>query len=211
MGRPRSFDLDKALDQALEVFHRNGYEGASVAELTEAMGINPPSLYAAFGNKEALFRRALDRYASRLTCFWTDALNAPTARGMVAILLRETANFLTKDCTPPGCLFVRSAVSCSEATDAIRRELNARRTAGEVAIRERLERAVAEGELPADIDPEDVARYIATVLEGMSVQAAGGATREDLLRVAEFALRTLPSTATDQDAAAGRLAAPAHA
>ena len=104
IGRPREFDLDKALDQALEVFWRNGYEGASIADLTEAMGINPPSLYAAFGNKEGLFRKALDRYVEQRTDFWNEALEAPTARGMVEHLLRDSADFLTEECNPPGCL-----------------------------------------------------------------------------------------------------------
>ena len=85
--------------------------------LTEAMGINPPSLYAAFGNKEGLFRRALDRYVQQRTGFWNEALAAPTARGMIAHLLRESANFLTEKCNPPGCLLVRGALSCSEAAD----------------------------------------------------------------------------------------------
>src|SRR3977135_3622143 len=98
MGRPRAFDMDEALERALQVFWRKGYEGASLTDLTEAMGINPPSLYAAFGNKEGLFRKALDRYAVRRTAFWDEALAAPTAREMVAILLRETALFLTEDC-----------------------------------------------------------------------------------------------------------------
>ena len=89
MGRPREFDLDQALDQALEVFWRNGYEGASIADLTAAMGINPPSLYAAFGNKAGLFRKALDRYVEQRTKFWHDAFEAPTARGVVEHLLRH--------------------------------------------------------------------------------------------------------------------------
>jgi AcrR family transcriptional regulator len=193
MGRPREFDLDEALDRALQVFRRNGYDGSSVAELTEAMGINPPSLYAAFGNKEGLFRQALDRYAVRRTAYWDEALSAPSARGMVEALLRETALFLTGECDPPGCLFVRTAVSCGETEEAIRKELASRRAAGELAIRERLERAKSEGALPPSVNPSDFARYIATVLEGMSVQAAGGATREELLRVADMALRAWPS------------------
>jgi AcrR family transcriptional regulator len=197
MGRPREFKLDEALDRALQVFHRNGYEGSSVAELTEAMGINPPSLYAAFGNKESLFRKALDRYAVRRTAYWDEALSERSARGMVEVLLRETALFLTEECNPPGCLFVRSMVSCGETAEAIRKELASRRMAGEVAIRERLECAKAVGELPPNISPADFARYIATVLEGMAVQAAGGATCEDMLRVAEMALRLWPSALTE--------------
>ena len=193
MGRPREFDVEKALDQALQVFWRNGYEGASVSDLTQAMGINPPSLYAAFGNKEGLFRKALDRYVEQVTKFWDVALEAPTARGMVEHLVRASADFLTEDCNPPGCLFVRSAMLCSEAEEAIRRELTARRAAGEVRLRTRLDRAQAEGEMPADLDPADYARYIMTVLEGMSVRAASGATREQLHKIADMALRGWPA------------------
>jgi AcrR family transcriptional regulator len=193
MGRPREFDVERALDQALQVFWRNGYEGASIADLTAAMGINPPSLYAAFGNKEGLFRKALDRYAAQRTTFWNDALAAPTARAMVEHLLRESADFLTEACNPPGCLFVRGALSCSAAADAIQRELNARRTEGEVKLRERLEHAKSNGEMPPQLDPADYARYIMTVLEGMSVRAAAGATREELHRVADMALRAWPA------------------
>src|SRR5712671_1145407 len=123
IGRPRAFDMDKALGQALHVFWERGYEGTSIADLTAAMGINPPSLYAAFGNKEGLFRKALDRYAEQHMKFWNKALEAPTARGVVEHLLRESANFLTEARNPPGCLFVRGALSCSEAADAIQKEL----------------------------------------------------------------------------------------
>src|SRR5882757_5363678 len=131
MGRPREFDTDQALDKALNVFWRNGYEGTSIADLTEAMGINPPSLYSAFGNKEKLFRKALDRYVQQRTGFWNEAAEKPTARAMVEHLLRESADFLTEECNPPGCMLVRGALSCSEAEDALQRELTARRAIGE--------------------------------------------------------------------------------
>ena len=192
LGRPREFNVDKALDRALEVFWRNGYEGASIADLTEAMGINPPSLYAAFGNKEGLFRKALDRYAQQRAKFWNEALAAPSARAMVEHLLRESANFLTEARNPPGCLMVRSAMSCSEAAEAIRRELASRRAAGEAALRARLRQAKVDGETPAGLQPDDFARYIMTVLEGMSVRAAAGATRKELHKVADVALRAWP-------------------
>src|SRR5262245_8519801 len=193
MGRPREFDLDRALDRALLVFWRNGYEGASVAELTAAMGINPPSLYAAFGNKEGLFRKALDRYAERRGEFWNEALAAPTARAMVELLLRQSADLLTEECSPPGCLFVRGALSCSPEADAIQRELTARRDAREAELRDRLEQAKRGEELPPDFDPADFARYIMTVMEGMSVRAAAGAKREDLHKIADMALRAWPA------------------
>ena len=193
IGRPREFDFDNALDRALLVFWRNGYEGASIADLTDAMGINPPSLYAAFGNKEGLFRKVVDRYVERHACFWEVARAAPTARAMVEHLLRASADFVTDEANPKGCLFVRGPMACSEAANKIRDELVTRRATGEAMLRERLERAVNAGEMSPELDPADYARYIMTVLEGMSVQAAGGASRADLHKVAEMTLRSWPA------------------
>lgn len=193
MGRPREFDVNVALDRALDVFWRNGYEGASIAELTDAMGINPPSLYAAFKNKEGLFRKALDRYVEQRTNFWNEALEKPTAREMVEHLLFGSVDFLTDECTPHGCLLVRSSMSCSAAAESIKRDLAAKRATGEVAMAMRLNEAKRAGEMPADLDPAEFARYIMTVLEGMSVQAANGATRDDLSKTAAMALRAWPA------------------
>jgi AcrR family transcriptional regulator len=192
-GRPREFDPDDALDRALEVFWRKGYEGASLSELTGAMGINRPSLYAAFGNKEELFRKALDRYADGPAAYTREALHAPTARGVVERLLYGATEALTHPDYPPGCLGVHGALSCGEAAESIRDELCARRGAYEVSLRQRFERAKAEGDLSADADCADVARLVMTVMQGMAVQAAGGASREDLRRVAEMMLRTWPA------------------
>jgi AcrR family transcriptional regulator len=192
-GRPREFDIEQALDRALEVFWRNGYEGASIASLTAAMGISPPSLYAAFGNKEGLFRRALDRYvARRRTEYWNDALAQPTARRMLEHLLYESADFLTEKCNPPGCLLVRGALACSETAVPIAKELASRRSEGEALIRARLKAAREAGELPPGLEPDAFARYIMTVLEGMSVRAAAGASRKELHKVAKLALRLWP-------------------
>jgi AcrR family transcriptional regulator len=191
-GRPREFDLDQALDRALEVFWRKGYEGTSLPDLTGAMGINRPSLYAAFGNKEELFRRALDRYAEGPAGYARDALNEPTARGVAERLLRGTIELLSDARHPRGCLLVQGALACGEAADSVRRELVARRVAGEAAIRARFERARADGELPDETDPDALARYLVTVMRGMAVTAASGASREELQRVAEMALRGWP-------------------
>ena len=191
-GRPRSFDMDRALDCALQVFWRKGYEGASLSDLTEAMGINRPSLYAAFGDKEALFRKVLDRYAEGLTSYVREALNQPTARGAIEKLLRGSADRLSNPRNPPGCLNVQGALVCGNAAEGVRRELALRRAAGEGAIRQRLRRARAEGDLPPNANPADLARYVTTVLHGMSVQAAGGATRAELQRVAQTALQAWP-------------------
>lgn len=193
MGRPRAFCVDTALNQALEVFWRKGYEGASLNDLTEAMGINRPSLYAAFGSKEELFRLALDRYAESGPGFvQREALSEPTALAVVTRLLKSHAECLTDPKHPPGCLVVQGALICGEAADEIKNELTARRTGGEADLRKRLERAKAEGDLRPDSNPTALARYIATVEQGMAVQATSGATREDLIAVAEMALKAWP-------------------
>jgi AcrR family transcriptional regulator len=192
IGRPRAFDADEALDRALEVFWRKGYEGATLCDLTAAMGINPPSLYAAFGNKEGLFRKVLDRYWDLRTAFRNEALDAPTARAVAETLLRGTAKFLCDPRHPKGCLAVHGALACGADADCIRKELEARRGASQADILARLKRAKREGDLPADADPAALARYLATVIEGMAVQAASGASRKELERVAETALGAFP-------------------
>ena len=192
LGRPRSFDIDRALDGALHVFWRKGYEGTSLSDLTKAVGVNRPSLYAAFGDKEALFRKALDRYLDGPAAYTQEALKEPTARAVIERLLRGAADLTTAPRNPGGCLTVQGALACSEAGDLIRQELTACRAAGEAAIRRRLEHAKSNGDLPADTDPADLARYVATIVYGIAVQAAGGASRGKLQRVVEMALRTLP-------------------
>jgi AcrR family transcriptional regulator len=196
MGRPREFEVDKALDVALQVFWRKGYEGASMADLTEAMGITKPSLYAAFGNKEELFRKALDRYVDGPGGYFQVALGMPTARAVVEHLLYEAADAVTDPNNPPGCLAVQGALCCGDAAQSIKQELMLRRANGEEDLRKRFDRAIAEGDLPAGSDAADLARYISAILQGMAVQAAGGTSREQLRKIAEMALRTWPPTAS---------------
>jgi AcrR family transcriptional regulator len=191
-GRPRTFDIDEALDAALDLFCRQGYEGTSLSDLTHAMGINRPSLYATFGNKEALFRKVLDRYVERPAAYVREALEEPTARAAVERLLSGAVESLTDPRQPKGCLLVQGALSCGEAAEPIRWELAQRRMAGEAAIRRRLERARAEGDLPPGADPADLARYVATVLQGLAVQAAGGAAPDELRPVVRMALQAWP-------------------
>jgi AcrR family transcriptional regulator len=193
VGRPRAFDVEEALDQALRVFWEKGYEGASLPELTKAMGINRPSLYAAFGNKEQLFRKALDRYEQGPTAYFREALAAPTARQVVERLWAGGINLVTSPRNPRGCFAVQAALVCGDAADPVRAELEARRKAAEKALRRRFQRAKAEGDFPPNADPADLARYAATVLRGMAVQAAGGATRKELQRVAALAMKAWPT------------------
>lgn len=192
-GRPRSFCKDQALDRALEVFWRKGFEGASICDLTEAMGINPPSLYSAFGNKEQLFRQALDRYAEVYAERRREILAAPSAREAMEALLRDAARSLTDKSRPVGCLYVQAIAGASEHAACIREMLKSKREDSEREIRDRLRRAKAEGELPEDVDPAALARYVTTVAQGMSVQAAGGATRKELDRVVDLALGAWPA------------------
>ena len=192
IGRPRAFDVDLALDRALHVFWKKGYEGASLSELTRAMDINRPSLYAAFGNKEQLFRKALDRYAEGPGACVREALKQPTARAVVEKMFRGAIDMVTNPRAPAGCLMVQGALACGDGADSIRQEVSARRVAGETALRHRLQRAKKEGDLPSTADPADLARYIVTVMHGMAVQRASGATRVQLLRVMKAAFRGWP-------------------
>ncbi|MYS24217.1 transcriptional regulator, TetR family [Streptomyces sp. DvalAA-14] len=192
-GRPRSFDSETALDRALELFWRQGYEGTGISDLTKAMGINnAPSLYNAFGNKEQLFRRALDRYADGPARYIREAFAEPTARATVEALLHGAADATTHPAHPRGCITVTGALACAPGAEAARDELTGRRAAGEVALRERLRQARSSGELPAGSDPEGLARYFSTIYQGIAVQAAGGATREQLHQIVDTAMAAWP-------------------
>ncbi|WP_315836166.1 TetR/AcrR family transcriptional regulator [Bradyrhizobium prioriisuperbiae] len=188
MGRPREFDLDAAVAAALPIFLEKGYEGAAFGELIAAMGIKPPSFYAAFGNKEGLFRHVLALYAERGAPVVAEALSQPTAYGVIERLLRLTADADTDPSRPAGCLFVQGALSCSNKATKIRDELTARRTAIEPILRERIEQARTEGDASIEGVPQKVARYISTVVQGMAVQAAGGSTREELHEIVDVVL-----------------------
>lgn len=192
MGRPRAFDKDEVLDRAMELFWRKGYEGASLADLTKAMGINPPSLYAAFGNKEGLLKAVLDRYLEQRATFLDGVMAAPTAREAADRMLRGTADLLTSPDNPPGCLLLQGGLACGAGAEAVPSELAYRRAAGEDRLRERFERAQSDGDLPASVSPAALARYMSAVIQGMGVQAAAGATRADLTEIAELSLAAFP-------------------
>jgi AcrR family transcriptional regulator len=192
LGRPRAFDEEKALDRALQVFWRKGYEGTSLCNLTKAMGIERPSLYAAFGDKATLFRKVLDRYQQGPAAYVNEALNEPTARRAVEKLFSSTIAASTGARNPKGCLLVHGALACGSDADCVRRDLVSRRAAGETLVRKRLQRAITEGDLPADSDPVALARFVITVLHGMAVRAASGAGRKELQGIAETAMRAWP-------------------
>jgi AcrR family transcriptional regulator len=182
-GRPREFCVDHALAQALQVFWSKGYEGASLTDLTEAMGITRPSLYAAFGNKEALFRKALDLYEKEKLDYIGKALAKPTAREVAEAMFMGALDNATGVNQPHGCLRVISSMACGPAAQSIHDEVVKRSDAGRRALIERFERAKAEGDLPAHYDPEGLTRLLIAVLQGISVQANQGASREELERL----------------------------
>ena len=191
-GRPREFDVDEALAAALNVFWSKGYEGASLTDLTEAMGITRPSLYAAFGNKESLFRKALDLYEQEKLAYMRGALEAPTAKGAAERLLRGSLANQCSDCEPKGCLGVISSVACGAEAEAIREEVIKRRQSSHKALVDRFEQAKRDGDLSADADIDGLTGYLFAVMQGMAVQAGAGAKREDLERVLETSLMMWP-------------------
>lgn len=192
MGRHREFDVDQALDCALDVFWRKGYEGASYTDLTQATGVERPALYSAFGNKEALFGRALERYYAHYLNFFPLALEQPTSRKVVEHLLRGAAELHTRYPDRKGCLGIHGALAGSDDAEPVRRALIDARAAGEASLRQRLEQAQQQGDLPPGANCAVLAAFVMTILHGMAVQAKAGFSRAVLEAVAEQALSTWP-------------------
>ncbi|NYI05811.1 TetR/AcrR family transcriptional regulator [Allostreptomyces psammosilenae] len=192
IGRPRGFDADEALERAMLVFWEHGYEGASLAVLTEAMGISAKSMYAAFGNKEELFRKALERYTEGPGGYLTRALEEPTALGVATAILAGAVRTTTRPATPPGCMGVQCALTTSDTGRAVRDLLAAWRNNGCNRVRERFQRAVDEGDLPPGTDPGLLAHYVTTLAFGIAVQATSGVGRDELQGMADAALRNWP-------------------
>jgi AcrR family transcriptional regulator len=188
-GRPRSFDRAAALRRAMEVFWEKGYDGTSMSDLTAAMAINSPSIYAAFGCKEQLFREAVELYSTtdggRI---WSAMIAAPTARGAIEAMLRTTAQEFTRPGRPRGCLVVLSAIHVGEGNEAICLDLRQQRLQNIEQLVQRLDRGIADGELPKSIDRRAIATFYATVQHGMSIQARDGVSRKALLTVADSAM-----------------------
>lgn len=190
-GRPRSFDRTTALEKALMAFWEHGYEATSVSDLTRAMGIGAPSLYAAFGDKRSLFEEVVQAYGARYGSFGDRALaEEPTARAGVERMLREAAAEYTAPGRPHGCLVIHAAANCSTAE--VEESLRRRRNANIAAIESRIDADVAAGVLPADTDAATLARYAGAMIQGMSQQARDGASRTELEALAEIALAVWP-------------------
>jgi AcrR family transcriptional regulator len=193
VGRPRGFDTEEALQRAMVVFWEHGYDGVSLTDLTRAMGITKTSMYAAFGNKEDLFRKALERYAEGPAAYSADSLQEPTARGVATAYLTGSVETSTQGDRPAGCLGVQGFLAAGHLGQSACDALAAWRDDNRRHLRDRFRRAVDEGDLPAGADPDTLARYLMTMANGIAVQAAAGATREELLRVADAALHNWPS------------------
>lgn len=192
MGRRREFDVEEALDAVLCAFWRKGYEGASYTDLTEATGVERPALYSAFGNKEQLFRRALERYYERYMKFIPEALELPTAREVAKHVLYGSVELNTRYPDHAGCLGVNGVLAGSDAAEPVRQALIEFRAAGETRLRQRFERAKVEGDLPDTAKPEVLATFLMAVLHGIAVQAKAGFSRSILEAVAEQALAAWP-------------------
>ena len=206
-GRPLSFDRDAALERAMNVFWERGYEAASIADLTAAMGITPPSLYTAFGDKEKLFLEAIERYALGPGSAAPRALaEEPTARGAIERWLNEAADELTSACHPSGCMLVMATTNCSVAAERVANALAKRRAAGVAGVRQRIQQGIGSGELPAGTDAGALANFYATVYQGMSMQAKDGASHASLLASVDMAMRSWPSAQPSPAAPARRMA-----
>jgi AcrR family transcriptional regulator len=184
--------MDAALDQAMQVFWRKGYEGASMADLTTAMGISSPSVYAAFGNKIGLFKCVLDHYDKTRAGFLLDVLAAPTAKDAASRFLMGVAERATNPSHPPGSLLVQGGLTCGDAAANVPEEVARHRAGAELALRERFECSAAAKELPKGAEPPALARYLVALANGMCVQASSGASREELQQVAQLALAAWP-------------------
>jgi len=191
-GRPRCFDPEQALDQAMHVFWEKGYEGASLHALTAAMRIQPASMYKAFGNKQTLFEKALARYLAGPVAFIRGALSEPTAYAVAERTLRDSAEFLANQHTRCGCMTIQAALVGGKDSEPVREELIALRLRGQEALCRRFRRAQKKGDLAKTADASDLARFVTTIFQGMTIQAINGASLEELLRLAEMALRAWP-------------------
>jgi len=189
-GRPRSFDREAALDAAMQVFWEKGFEGASISDLTSAMGVNPPSLYAAFGDKEQLFLEAADRYMERAdSCPFE---KEPTARGAIEALLRFLASDITDANHPRGCLMMMASATAVNASPKLQKALALKRAESREFLKERIKRGIREGDVPADADAGELADFYSTIISGISQQAREGSTRKSLLATIERAMSLFP-------------------
>lgn len=188
-GRPREFDRTTALRRAMDTFWSHGYQDASITDLTAAMGIAAPSLYAAFGSKAELFREAADLYQAEAAAEAAQALESgPTARASVEGMLRANARLFTRPSAARGCLLTLAASTCREEEDTVRRYLEQSRRDRLRVIERRLGRAAAEGEHLPDVPARELAAYLDTVIQGMAVRAHEGTSLRSLYQTIALVL-----------------------
>lgn len=199
-GRPRGFDRNAALQAAMQVFWLRGYEATSLSDLTKAMGINAPSLYAAFACKEALFEEALELYEAAEGALPQRLLReGRTAKEGFAAMLRFYAGYYVNTDHPPGCMVVLSAIVGAPENKSVRALMTRSRRAAMDALEQRIRRGQTEGDVPATADAAVMAAFYTTLVQGMSIQARDGATKKQLLAIVETAMK-----AWDGMAAAGK-------
>lgn len=193
-GRPPAFNHDDALEKAMQTFWTFGYEGTSMGALIEAMDMNKPSIYAAFGNKEALFNKALDKYLSGPSAFVKEALAEPTSYLVAKAFLTKAVELLTQHQNSRGCMIVQSALSCGPEAEMIQKKLIAYRANLEENFKKRFDLAKDNGDLPEDSNTASLAKYIATIHQGISVQASSGASKNALMGVVDLAMKNWPGS-----------------
>jgi len=191
-GRPRSFDREQALGQAIEVFWKKGFEGTSIADLTEAMGINPPSLYAAFGDKEKLFLEAVESYNAKNanSCPYCEE---PTAKGAVEKLLLYMAEELSSCNHPRGCMMVQAASTSASASAFLQAKIAEKRAASRAALKDRIVRGIQDGDVEPGTDPDELADFYSTIMTGMSLVSRDGVSHKSLVATVQNAMKLFPS------------------
>lgn len=196
-GRPRQFDRDVALQRGMEVFWARGYEATQVSDLLSALAMSPPSFYAAFHSKEAFYREAIDLYLSTVGGLGMKALQAlPDVRAALKAMLDASIEVALSSASAGGCMVSLGLIHAQAQNAGLRDHLRDLRRITSLMICDRLQRGVADGQLPSDLDPDEMARFFATVLHGLSLQAQDGASAEDLAAVAVTALSVLPRSPT---------------
>lgn len=205
-GRPRGFDEEQAIDAAMRVFWEKSYEGTTMADLTEATGLNRSSIHAAFGSKGGLFLKVVERYWEGPLSHIPKALAEQALPGVVEALIRGTVNFLSTPGNPKGCLSIHGALVCGTNGERVMQIMAERRKTTESTIRKRIQQAQREGELRGEVNAADYARYIAAIMTGLVVQSLNGANRAELTRLADMALQFLKRSSFDPGASEKKVA-----
>lgn len=192
-GRPRKFDKEKALNTALKLFWEHGYEGVSVALLANEIGINIPSLYSAFGNKEALFIKAVEHYGELNGKMYHDAFKKKTAKEVAKAILLGEVELVTRRGSPDGCLMIQGALATGPEAKSVQLMMARQRKLAEKWVEERFKRAQKDGDLPKSANPAHLASFIMTLNSGIAVQAKSGSTKKELEHIVEIAMKGWPA------------------